>query len=63
MIASSTGLDKVSNFYEEQLRAGRQEIADVGNMKSKYYDKSNLDFASDYDIGRHNWQKPTYSNS
>lgn len=61
MIASSTGLDKISNFYEEQLRAGRQEIADVGNMKSKYYDQSNLDFASDYDIGRHNWITPTYS--
>ena len=62
MIASSAGLDKISAFYEEQLRMGRQEIADIGNMmNSKYYDQSNLDFAGQYDISRHNWQAPTYS--
>lgn len=61
MIASSTGLDKLSNFYEEQIRSGRQEIANVSNMKSKYYDQSNLDFADSYDIGRHDWITPTYS--
>lgn len=62
MIASSTGLDKVSNFYEAQLRAGREELADVGNVKSKYYDQSYLDFASDYDVGQYNYTRPEISN-